>query len=275
MTSQLVIVLVLVLMTYSAHGFSKYGRTCADIGCPPSETCVMAEDPCSYGRRDECGMYPTCQRRANVAKTCDTFVCPPTMYCRLDGDTPKCIPDNGPLGGRNGNPNANVDPHNVHNNNNNNDDHHPSAPLYPQIPPRGQTTTRAPIYRPNGNGGGGYQGGSIGSGYPGQAGNGGGGYGGGSIGGGYPGGYSGYPGTNNNQNRYPGYPGYSNSGYPSSGHNGYSNTNYPYNNNPYYTPNNNQQRYGHSGATTSNPLYDTLKSLGKKLLKDAIGNIKF
>lgn len=35
----------------------EYGRTCKDIGCLNNEECVMAEDPCSYYSRDQCGKY--------------------------------------------------------------------------------------------------------------------------------------------------------------------------------------------------------------------------
>lgn len=43
---------------------AEYGRTCSDIGCLSSETCVMAHDSCSYNEREnkDCGRYPTCKK---------------------------------------------------------------------------------------------------------------------------------------------------------------------------------------------------------------------
>uniref|UniRef100_A0A336MYM1 CSON003108 protein n=2 Tax=Culicoides sonorensis TaxID=179676 RepID=A0A336MYM1_CULSO len=55
-----------VLVTVSnAAPFSKYGRRCQDIGCLPSEVCVMSQDACSFGQRDgkDCGSYPTCKKQ--------------------------------------------------------------------------------------------------------------------------------------------------------------------------------------------------------------------
>lgn len=44
--------------------FAEYGRGCSDIGCLPSEVCVIVTDSCGYGQRDgkECGSYPTCKK---------------------------------------------------------------------------------------------------------------------------------------------------------------------------------------------------------------------
>lgn len=44
--------------------FVEYGRSCKDIGCLNSEECVMAEDPCSFGRSSDCGTYPTCKKKS-------------------------------------------------------------------------------------------------------------------------------------------------------------------------------------------------------------------
>jgi hypothetical protein len=51
--------------------FSEYGRSCSDIGCLPSEVCMMTQDSCSYGQRDgkECGRYPTCKKSGSVSPT--------------------------------------------------------------------------------------------------------------------------------------------------------------------------------------------------------------
>ncbi|XP_050346361.1 uncharacterized protein LOC126770820 isoform X2 [Nymphalis io] len=58
--------LVVLSILYHVNGFSKYGRTCKDIGCLNSEVCVLAEDPCSYGRASDCGTYPTCKKKTQV-----------------------------------------------------------------------------------------------------------------------------------------------------------------------------------------------------------------
>lgn len=46
----------------------EYGRSCKDIGCRPSETCVISHDSCSWSQQDgkECGSYPTCKRSSNT-----------------------------------------------------------------------------------------------------------------------------------------------------------------------------------------------------------------
>ncbi|XP_017056146.1 pro-resilin isoform X4 [Drosophila ficusphila] len=51
---------------YSVDAYSKYGRGCGDIGCLPTEECVITSDSCSYNQRDgkDCGNYPTCKRRS-------------------------------------------------------------------------------------------------------------------------------------------------------------------------------------------------------------------
>lgn len=151
----------------------------------------------------------------------------------------------------------------------------PVGNIYPNLP-RGETTPR-PNIGYQGPQGPGYQGGQIGSGYPGQA---------KPYPQGYPqqtypqqpypgyngqngyqqgGGYRGYP----QQNGYSGYP-QQNGGYP----------NYNYNNNQRY-PNNyqggsynpyGQNRYGHSEASGGivDSLTNALKKYGTNLLKDAI-----
>ncbi|XP_050075031.1 keratin, type I cytoskeletal 9-like [Anopheles maculipalpis] len=47
--------------------FTKYGRNCNDIGCLPSQVCVMAYESCSLGQREgnECGRYPTCKKNTD------------------------------------------------------------------------------------------------------------------------------------------------------------------------------------------------------------------
>ncbi|KAH8266359.1 hypothetical protein KR038_001570, partial [Drosophila bunnanda] len=45
---------------------TEYGRGCGDIGCLPTEECIITSDSCSYNQRDgkDCGSYPTCKRRS-------------------------------------------------------------------------------------------------------------------------------------------------------------------------------------------------------------------
>uniref|UniRef100_A0AAG5D6I0 Uncharacterized protein n=1 Tax=Anopheles atroparvus TaxID=41427 RepID=A0AAG5D6I0_ANOAO len=47
--------------------YTKYGRTCSDIGCLSSQVCVMVHDSCSLGQREgnECGRYPTCKKNTD------------------------------------------------------------------------------------------------------------------------------------------------------------------------------------------------------------------
>ncbi|KAK9703051.1 hypothetical protein QE152_g29573 [Popillia japonica] len=279
------------ILFYFKYGeaFSKYGRSCNDIGCPSNQECVMAETPCSYySRENECGMYPTCRKiSSNSAPSCSGYVCPPTKKCAIDGGEPKCVDD--PQANTPGNHNANKAYQSYDTENTNGQPSAPAQPNpYPILP--GQTTTRAPIRRPGLSGGGGYQGGNIGSGYPGQSG---GGYQGGNIGSGYPGqgGYQGgsagsgypsntggYPQQGHPQQGYPqqGYPqqGYPQQGYPQQGYNGYQpgyqQGSYNYNNkkpsqssgsNPIYdTVKNNYNNKKPSQSSGSNPIYDTVKN---------------
>lgn len=46
----------------------EYGRSCKDIGCPSSQSCVIAQDSCSWSQQEgkDCGSYPTCKRNANT-----------------------------------------------------------------------------------------------------------------------------------------------------------------------------------------------------------------
>ncbi|XP_016994953.2 uncharacterized protein Mnr isoform X2 [Drosophila takahashii] len=57
---------VLASCGYTVDAYSKYGRGCGDIGCLPTEECVITSDSCSYNQRDgkDCGQYPTCKRRS-------------------------------------------------------------------------------------------------------------------------------------------------------------------------------------------------------------------
>ncbi|XP_060522626.1 FHA domain-containing protein FhaA isoform X2 [Cylas formicarius] len=252
MNTVFVIVVALVYVSI-AECFTKYGRTCKDIGCPSNQQCVMETDPCSYYQREnECGSYPTCKRMSgNTARTCSNFVCPPSQTCKMDGDTPKCVGDHSKSFVRYDTQNANA----PLDSSSGTGDHAPSAPsgggnLYPAIP-KGETTPRPNVHRPVS--GGGYQGGQIGSGYPGYGGQAAGGYPqqGGYPQGGYPqGGYNGYP-----QGGYQGYPqgGYQQQ-YP--GYNGGYQQQGAYN--PYY----NQARPQNSGSPSiTDKITQSLKTI--------------
>ncbi|KAL1497892.1 hypothetical protein ABEB36_008778 [Hypothenemus hampei] len=231
------------------QSYTKYGRSCKDIGCPGNQECVMQTDPCSYYQRQgECGSYPTCQRKSgSSSRTCATYVCPPSQVCKMDGNTPKCFNDaskSGHVGYDTQAASAPLDPNQA-----------PSAPpaehgggsnLYPQIP-KGETTPR-PNVRPAEVGGQGYQGGQIGSGYP-----------------GYPQQSNGYPQQGNyGRGGYPqgGYPqgGYPQGYYPQGGYNqggqqypgGYQNGYNPYQQPP---PRN-------SGSSITDKISEGLKKIG-------------
>jgi len=64
-------VLILIGLAISAQAFTKYGRSCKDIGCLPSQVCAMVQDSCSYTQRDgkDCGSYPTCMKNTNGGNT--------------------------------------------------------------------------------------------------------------------------------------------------------------------------------------------------------------
>lgn len=66
----------------------EYGRSCKDIGCRPSETCVISHDSCSWNQQDgkECGSYPTCKRSTNTntspgKKLTCSLLYSPFKYC--------------------------------------------------------------------------------------------------------------------------------------------------------------------------------------------------
>lgn len=50
---------------------TEYGRGCGDIGCLPTEECVISTDSCSYSQRDgkDCGTYPTCKKKIGGSST--------------------------------------------------------------------------------------------------------------------------------------------------------------------------------------------------------------
>ncbi|XP_043492268.1 uncharacterized protein DDB_G0283357-like [Polistes fuscatus] len=82
--------LLVIVAIPDVSSYSKYGRTCKDIGCRNDEVCVIAEDPCtSYS--DKCGSYPTCKKTSNNEGSCSSIICDKNEYCRTENDIPKCV----------------------------------------------------------------------------------------------------------------------------------------------------------------------------------------
>lgn len=75
----------------NAVPYSKYGRSCKDIGCRSNEICVMETDPCTIYSRDQCGSYPTCKRSENSGLSCTTKICPTGQYCKTVNGNPTCV----------------------------------------------------------------------------------------------------------------------------------------------------------------------------------------
>ncbi|GAB0094452.1 hypothetical protein DMENIID0001_097580 [Sergentomyia squamirostris] len=65
------LILLQLFAAINAIPFTKYGRSCSDIGCLSSEVCVMAYDSCNYNQREnkECGRYPTCKKSGSSGST--------------------------------------------------------------------------------------------------------------------------------------------------------------------------------------------------------------
>jgi len=140
MTSQSIILFLGIIL--SANAYSKYGRSCKDIGCLPSEVCAMAYDSCSYSQRDgkDCGNYPTCKKSGNVGSSPGASLNPAPDNTRISHQSPSNYPPGPPIDPNNifGNPNRNANPppqwgnvpifpnptsHSVH-----------PQPAYPQMP---------------------------------------------------------------------------------------------------------------------------------------------
>ncbi|XP_036318036.1 RNA-binding protein FUS isoform X2 [Rhagoletis pomonella] len=70
--------ILLLCIFSSVNSFSKYGRGCNDIGCLPSEECVITSDSCSYTQREgkDCGNYPKCQRKPGSSSSSSAPVNP-------------------------------------------------------------------------------------------------------------------------------------------------------------------------------------------------------
>ncbi|XP_050092267.1 uncharacterized protein LOC126575560 [Anopheles aquasalis] len=61
------VILQLLFVFASPLPYTKYGRTCSDIGCLSSQVCVMAYESCSIGQREgnDCGRFPTCKKNTD------------------------------------------------------------------------------------------------------------------------------------------------------------------------------------------------------------------
>ncbi|XP_058797767.1 calcium-binding protein P-like isoform X1 [Phymastichus coffea] len=220
-TMNVAVVLAIVLAAASAAPYSKFGRSCQDIGCRSDEKCIMAEEPCSYGhQRDQCGRYPTCQRINSGGESCTTKICSSGQYCRTENGRPTCVNTNAGLAEDVSKRQEETQPSN---------DPKPSAPLpdsngYPETKSTPRPAANYPNYPSASN-----------SGYP-----------------AYPDSHKpsspsqdhyGYPAQSRPVGSYPGYPSSAASGYPS------SNNNYGY---PSYPTQDSSRR---TSATTHNAGY--------------------
>ncbi|XP_076235115.1 uncharacterized protein LOC143179687 [Calliopsis andreniformis] len=84
-------VILLIFFIPDVTSFTKYGRTCKDIGCRRDEVCVMAEDPCSIYQRDNCGRYPTCTKVHPGGASCTSTICGENEYCKTENGIPTCV----------------------------------------------------------------------------------------------------------------------------------------------------------------------------------------
>ncbi|XP_012271815.1 prisilkin-39 [Orussus abietinus] len=84
--------LLLIVCLAGATPYSKYGRSCKDIGCLSNEVCIMAEDPCTLYSQNQCGRYPTCKKMSQAgALSCTTMICPSGQYCKTEDGKPTCV----------------------------------------------------------------------------------------------------------------------------------------------------------------------------------------
>ncbi|XP_047364409.1 uncharacterized protein LOC124954862 isoform X2 [Vespa velutina] len=82
--------LLVIVVIQDVSSYSKYGRSCKDIGCRSDEVCVMAEDPCT-DYSDKCGRYPTCKKMNDRETSCASIICNENDYCRNENGMPKCV----------------------------------------------------------------------------------------------------------------------------------------------------------------------------------------
>ncbi|CAO1388983.1 unnamed protein product [Diamesa tonsa] len=92
------VLLLWIICAANGAPYSKYGRSCKDIGCLPREVCIMAYESCSFGQQENsnCGRYPTCKKNTDQAAT----------QQNTDSDNnkpyvPSAPPSNNPSGGWN------------------------------------------------------------------------------------------------------------------------------------------------------------------------------
>uniref|UniRef100_A0AAG5D778 Uncharacterized protein n=1 Tax=Anopheles atroparvus TaxID=41427 RepID=A0AAG5D778_ANOAO len=160
--------------------YTKYGRTCSDIGCLSSQVCVMVHDSCSLGQREgnECGRYPTCKKNTDPSVSAG----PSAGVSNVYNNGPKPSAPVGSGGDDDVLGTLGLNPNNPYGQRPTPAPSRPasSGGLYPSLP-----TDNNPGNRYGGNGGSnGYNGGGGGGGGGAPAG----GYGGGSSNGGYGGG---------------------------------------------------------------------------------------
>ncbi|XP_043471909.1 probable serine/threonine-protein kinase clkA isoform X2 [Leptopilina heterotoma] len=90
MKNVIAVAIIFSISLVEAVPYSKYGRTCNDIGCPSNEVCVIKEDQCTYSN-SQCGRYPTCEKRSHGEPTCSTMNCPTGQKCKIDNGRPVCV----------------------------------------------------------------------------------------------------------------------------------------------------------------------------------------
>ncbi|KRF98183.1 uncharacterized protein Dwil_GK19936, isoform D [Drosophila willistoni] len=78
LTLPLAVALIVVVLSNQVDAYSKYGRGCGDIGCLPTEECVISSDSCSYNQRDgkDCGSFPTCKRKTGSSSASSNHASP-------------------------------------------------------------------------------------------------------------------------------------------------------------------------------------------------------
>ncbi|XP_017869337.1 PREDICTED: interleukin enhancer-binding factor 3 isoform X2 [Drosophila arizonae] len=124
--ARLSLMLLVAAMLQLSHvaAYSKYGRGCADIGCLPTEECVITSDSCSYNQRDgkDCGSYPTCKRKSG-SSTNQANPSSSSSSVNPSGSSLNTGPENKIFAPASSNPTLNTYTyfsHSNHNNNNNN-----------------------------------------------------------------------------------------------------------------------------------------------------------
>ncbi|XP_043283430.1 myb-like protein A isoform X4 [Venturia canescens] len=86
--SRTALVCLFLLFVTQVNGYSKYGRTCKDIGCRSTEKCTMVDECDVDGRK--CG-YPTCVRDDSIRITCATKLCGGGQRCEDKNGAPVCV----------------------------------------------------------------------------------------------------------------------------------------------------------------------------------------